>query len=79
MIARTGFACLRAVRSGCGARRGRGVFTVVMVLPFVLALVAALLAMRRRRNAALGVGIVTVVVQVWWLVHHATDKLAIVL
>jgi len=50
-----------------------------MVLPFVLALVAALLAMRRRRNAALGVGIVTVVVQVWWLVHHATDKLAIVL
>lgn len=52
---------------------------MVMVLPFVLGLVAALFALAGRRNAALGVGAVTVVVQVWWLYYHATDKLAITL
>ena len=52
---------------------------MVMVLPFVLGLVAALFAMSGRRNAALWVCLVTVVVQVWWLFHHATDKLAITL
>ena len=50
---------------------------MVMVLPFVLGFVAAVLALRGRRNAALGLGLVTVVVQVWWLFYHATDKLAI--
>jgi hypothetical protein len=50
---------------------------MVMVLPFVLGFVAALLAAGGRRNAALGLGLITVVVQVWWLFYHATDKLAI--
>jgi hypothetical protein len=50
---------------------------MVMVLPFVLGLVAALLAFAGRRNAALGFGLLTVLVQVWWLVYHATDKLAV--
>jgi hypothetical protein len=79
MIGRTGFARLRAVRSACGARRSRGTFTVVMVLPFVLGFVAALLAWYGRPNAALTVGAATVAVQVWWLVYHATDKLSIAL
>jgi hypothetical protein len=50
---------------------------MVMVLPFVLGLAAAALAFAGRRNAAIGMGLVTVVVQVWWLFYHATDKLAI--
>jgi Family of unknown function (DUF5993) len=50
---------------------------MVMVLPFLLGFVAALLAAFGRRNAALGLGLITVVVQVWWLFYHATDKLAI--
>jgi hypothetical protein len=50
---------------------------MVMVLPFVLGLLAALLAFAGRRNAALALCLVTVVVQVWWLFYHATDKLAI--
>lgn len=50
---------------------------MVMVLPFVLGLAAALCAFARRRNLALGFALVTVVVQVWWLVYHATDALAI--
>jgi len=50
---------------------------MVMVLPFVLGLVGALLAVAGRRNAALGIGVATVIVQVWWLFYHATDKLAI--
>ena len=50
---------------------------MVMVLPFLLGFVAALLAVAGRRNAALGLSLVTVVVQVWWLVYHATDKLAV--
>jgi hypothetical protein len=50
---------------------------MVMVLPFLLGFVAALLAVGRRRNAAVGLSLITVVVQVWWLVYHATDKLAV--
>ena len=50
---------------------------MVMVAPFVLGLVAALLADARARRAALGTGLLTVAVQVWWLFYHATDKLAI--
>ena len=50
---------------------------MVMVLPFVLGLVAAVLAYAGARRAALGVGLATVAVQVWWLFYHATDKLAI--
>ena len=50
---------------------------MVMVLPFVLGLVAALLAVEGRRNGAIGLGLVTVVIQVWWLAYHATDTLAV--
>ena len=50
---------------------------MVMVLPFVLGFLAAALAMMRRRKAALVVGLLTVAVQVWWLLYHATDPLAI--
>jgi len=50
---------------------------MVMVLPFVMGLVATLLALGGRRQGALGVGLATVLVQVWWLVYHATDKLAV--
>lgn len=50
---------------------------MVMVLPFILGLVAALCAFARQRNAALALALITVVVQVWWLFYHATDKLAI--
>jgi hypothetical protein len=48
-----------------------------MLLPFALALLAALLAMARMRKAALGFGVLTVVVQVAWLHCHATDRLAV--
>jgi hypothetical protein len=50
---------------------------MVMVWPFVLGLVAAVLAFAGARRAALAVGLATVAVQVWWLFYHATDKLAI--
>jgi Family of unknown function (DUF5993) len=50
---------------------------MVMVLPFVLGLFAALLAAAGRRNAALGFGLLTIFIQVWWLLYHATDKLAV--
>ena len=52
---------------------------VVMVLPFVMGLLAALLAMSGYRNGAMRVGLATVLVQVWWLIYHATDKLAVTL
>ena len=52
---------------------------MVMVLPFVLGFVSALFAMSGRRNAALGLGLVTVAIQIWWLIYHATDHLQIAL
>lgn len=52
---------------------------MVMVLPFVLGLGAALAALAGRRKLALGLALVTVFVQVWWLFYHATDKLAVTL
>ena len=48
-----------------------------MALPFVLGLVAAVLAYAGACRAALGTGLATVAIQVWWLFYHATDKLAI--
>ena len=39
--------------------------------------IAALLAFMGRRPAAIGMGLATVVIQVWWLFYHATDRLAI--
>jgi hypothetical protein len=50
---------------------------MVMALPFLLGLLAAVFAYFGRRNSALVVGTVTVAIQVWWLVYHATDKLSI--
>jgi len=50
---------------------------MVMVLPFVLGFVAAVLAYVGARRAALGAGLATVAIQVWWLFYHATGKLAI--
>lgn len=50
---------------------------MVMVLPFALGLIVALLAVAGRRHAAIGLGLLTVLIQVWWLVYHATDKLAV--
>jgi hypothetical protein len=52
---------------------------MVMVLPFAMGLVCALFAMSGRRNAALGLGLATVGIQLWWLVYHSTDKLQIAL
>lgn len=52
---------------------------MVMVLPFVLVLAAAALAWLDRPRAALAVGVLTVGVQIAWLVYHATDRLAIAL
>jgi hypothetical protein len=51
----------------------------VMVLPFVMGLLAALLAMSGYRTGAMRMGLATVLVQAWWLVYHATDKLAVTL
>jgi uncharacterized membrane protein YtjA (UPF0391 family) len=50
---------------------------MVMVLPFVIALLAAAFAWTGRRGAALGLALSTIVVQVWWLAYHATDSLNI--
>ena len=67
----------RAARGAQRFRREGGKFTVVMVLPFILGLLAALCALARKRNAAVALALLTVVVQVWWLLYHATDRLAI--
>jgi Family of unknown function (DUF5993) len=50
---------------------------MVMVLPFVMALAAAALAWMGRSKAALLLGLATVLVQVGWLVYHATDTLKV--
>lgn len=50
---------------------------MVMALPFLLGLLAAVFAYFGRRNSALVVGAATVAIQVWWLMYHATDKLSI--
>lgn len=50
---------------------------MIMALPFVLGVVAAVLAYAGSRKAALGTALLTVAVQVWWLFYHATDRLAI--
>jgi hypothetical protein len=50
---------------------------MVMVLPFILALVAAAVAWSGRAKAALLVGLVTIGVQVLWLLYHARSTLTI--
>jgi hypothetical protein len=50
---------------------------MVTVLPFAMALIAAVLACLGRARTALGLGMATIVIQVWWLIYHATDALKI--
>jgi hypothetical protein len=57
--------------------RPSGVDRMVMVLPFAMVLVAAVLACLGRAKSALWLGLATVVVQVGWLIYHATDALKI--
>ena len=52
---------------------------MVMVLPFAMALVAAVLACLGQARLALWLGMATIVIQVWWLIYHATDALKIAL
>ena len=52
---------------------------MIMLLPFVMGLIAAVLAFRGHAHAAFGMGIATVLIQVWWLIYHSTDTLSIVL
>ena len=52
---------------------------MIMVLPFVMGLVAAMLAFRGHAHAAFGIGLATLLIQVWWLIYHSTDKLGIAL
>jgi hypothetical protein len=48
---------------------------VIIILPFVLALVAAVYGMRGRRGAAIAWWAVTLVVNLPWLWYHMTDTL----
>jgi hypothetical protein len=57
--------------------RSTGVGRMVMVLPFAMTLVAAVLACLGRASPALWLGLATIVLQVWWLIYHATDALKI--
>jgi hypothetical protein len=50
---------------------------MVMMLPFLLGLVAAICAMARLRRAAIGVWVVLLLVLVVWLKYHATDSLGL--
>ena len=50
---------------------------MVMVLPFVVGLVAAVLAARGRRNAALWAWSVLIPVLLAWFKYHATDSLSL--
>lgn len=54
-----------------------GVSRMVMVLPFAMALIAAVLACLGRATVALWLGLATIAIQVWWLIYHATDALKI--
>jgi hypothetical protein len=52
---------------------------MIMVLPFVMGLLAALFACYGRTKAAFTLGLATLAVQVWWLIYHATGTLQIAL
>ena len=52
---------------------------MIMVLPFLTAFVAAVLAMRGKAAGAFGWSLATVAISVAWLFYHATSKLDIVL
>ncbi len=64
----------------CGGHVQReGADSMVMALPFLLGFAAAIFAWFGRRNTALVIAVLTVAIQVWWLVYHATDTLSIAL
>jgi len=48
---------------------------MVIILPFVLAFVSCIYALRGRRSAALGWLAATLIVNLWWLWYHMTDAL----
>jgi hypothetical protein len=50
-----------------------------MALPFLTALVAAVLALRARPRSAFGWSLATVAVSLAWLFYHATSRLDIAL
>jgi hypothetical protein len=52
---------------------------MVMVLPFLTAFIAAVLALRGKPRGAVGWSLATIVISLVWLIYHATSKLDIVL
>ena len=50
---------------------------MIIILPFVLALASCIETIRGRRGAALAWWTATLVVNLWWLWYHMTDKLAL--
>jgi hypothetical protein len=48
---------------------------MIIILPFVLAFVACVYALRGRRGPALAWWGATLVVNLWWLWYHMTDAL----
>ncbi len=50
---------------------------MVMALPFLLGLIAAICAAAGQRRAAIGVWVLLVIVLVAWLKYHATDSLGL--
>ena len=52
---------------------------MAMFLPFLTALIAAVLALRGKPRAAVGWSLATIAISLAWLLYHATSKLDIVL
>ena len=52
---------------------------MVMMLPFLTAFIAAVLALWRKPSQAFGWSLVTVAIALAWLFYHATSTLDIVL
>jgi Family of unknown function (DUF5993) len=52
---------------------------MVMVLPFVTALIAAVLALRGSPGGAFGWSLAPVAISLAWLFYHATSKLDLTL
>jgi hypothetical protein len=50
---------------------------MVMMLPFLLGLAAAICTMARLRRAAIGIWVLLLLVLVAWLKYHATDSLGL--
>lgn len=50
---------------------------MIMMLPFLTALVATWLGMRGQRTASISGWVVTFVIYLWWLKYHMTSNLNI--